>query len=62
MSTLNKLFDFHTQTFQHIQLVTFNFNDHHSLIKLLLLLELLTCLISSLLTWDIVLGLIGMFC
>jgi hypothetical protein len=60
MYRLNKMFDFHKVTFQNIQPITFNSNDLHSLIKLLLFLVLLTCLIYSSLLGDIVHGLFGM--
>ena len=52
MSTLYNMSDFHKQTFSNIQLVTFNFNDHHSSLELLSLLKLLVaCLISSFIDW-----------
>jgi hypothetical protein len=43
--TLNNMFDFNRQTFQNIQLVTFNFVEHDSSLEPVLLFELLACLI-----------------
>ena len=48
MPTLNNMFDFYQQTSQNVQLVTVNFDDHHSSLELLLLLTVLVaCLMLS---------------
>lgn len=53
ISTLNNMFDFYVeQIFQNIELVKFNFDDHHSSPRLLLLHALLVaCLLSSFIDW-----------
>jgi hypothetical protein len=61
MSTLKSMSYLSRKPFQNIQLVTFNFDDHYSSLKLLSLLELLACLNFSLVTWDIVVGLLECF-
>jgi hypothetical protein len=55
-------FYFYRLMIQHKKPITFNYIDHDSFLKLLLVLELLACLISLSLARDVVLRLFAMFC